>query len=410
MLVEGHMARVARARGYDQYDFTPEDDRDRPLFDIDQTPTFRKIKDTGLPLIVADTASDPEWIYRPTTVKFRSWIGVPIVSQNGLIAFFSLNKIEPNYYTPRAAERLVTFAGQAALALENARLYDNLQRFNQQLEEMVSARTEELRRAYEALEKLDRAKSDFIGVASHELRTPLTILKGYSQLLVEDDTIKNSDYHKQLVDGILKGSVRMHEIVNSMLDMAKIDSRELQLSPEPLTVAYLVKDVLARFAPALKERRLAIVSEALTDLPPFEADPDGLTKVLWHVIGNAIKFTPDGGKITINGQVIEPGQADFPEGGIEILVSDTGIGIDPAFHELIFTKFYQTGKVALHSSGTTKFKGGGPGLGLAIARGIVSAHRGRIWVESPGHDEKRCPGSRFHIALPLRQKPAVDAE
>ena len=84
------------------------------------------------------------------------------------------------------------------------------------------------------------------------------------------------------------------------------------------------------------------------------------------------------------------------------MVSDTGIGIDPRFKELIFSKFYQTGELALHSSGRTKFKGGGPGLGLAIARGIVEAHRGNIWAESPGYDEANYPGSQFHVVLPLR--------
>jgi len=87
------------------------------------------------------------------------------------------------------------------------------------------------------------------------------------------------------------------------------------------------------------------------------------------------------------------------------VVSDTGIGINPEFHELIFTKFYQTGQVSFHSTGRTKFKGGGPGLGLAIARGIVEAHGGRIWVESPGYDEETCPGSQFHVVLPVKHVP-----
>jgi signal transduction histidine kinase len=116
---------------------------------------------------------------------------------------------------------------------------------------------------------------------------------------------------------------------------------------------------------------------------------------------NAIKYTPDGGTITISGKEL-PLSSELPKGGIEIVVSDTGIGIDPRFKELIFAKFYQTGELALHSSGKTKFKGGGPGLGLAIARGIVEAHHGKLWVESPGYDETNCPGSQFHVVLPLR--------
>jgi signal transduction histidine kinase len=113
---------------------------------------------------------------------------------------------------------------------------------------------------------------------------------------------------------------------------------------------------------------------------------------------NAIKYTPDGGMITVSGRVV---QDETLGECVEVIVADTGIGIDEEHHELIFEKFYQTGEVRLHSSGTTKFKGGGPGLGLAIARGAVLAHGGRVWVESQGHDEKHYPGSRFYVRLPL---------
>ena len=121
-----------------------------------------------------------------------------------------------------------------------------------------------------------------------------------------------------------------------------------------------------------------------------------------NLIVNAIKYTPDGGKIRLHGrywQEVAP-QANWPAPGVEVIVSDTGIGVAPEAQTLIFTKFYQTGKVAFHSSGKTKFKGGGPGLGLAIAQGIIEAHQGQLWVESPGHDEERCPGSDFHVILP----------
>ena len=118
---------------------------------------------------------------------------------------------------------------------------------------------------------------------------------------------------------------------------------------------------------------------------------------------NAIKYTPDGGEITVVGRLLEPEHGLLNEEGIEIVFADSGIGIDPEFHELVFDKFYQTGEVALHSSGQTKFKGGGPGLGLAIARGIVEAHSGQIWVESAGHDEENFTGSQFFVVLPLKQ-------
>ncbi len=130
-------------------------------------------------------------------------------------------------------------------------------------------------------------------------------------------------------------------------------------------------------------------------------DPEAIRKVFAHLLGNAVKFTPDGGRISIHGCLMPADSQRYSEGAVEIVVQDTGIGIDPEHQELIFDKFYQTGEVALHSSGKTKFKGGGPGLGLAIARGIVEAHGGEIWVESTGQDEVNFPGSAFHLLLPL---------
>jgi signal transduction histidine kinase len=141
--------------------------------------------------------------------------------------------------------------------------------------------------------------------------------------------------------------------------------------------------------------------ENLSDLPQIEGDSGLLSKVFYHLIVNAIKYTPDNGSITVSGVTVSQSQLGMKEGGVEIIVADTGIGIDPEFLEAIFTKFYQTGELALHSSSKTKFKGAGPGLGLAIAKGIVEAHRGKIWAESPGHNEEKCPGSQFHVVLPL---------
>ena len=139
----------------------------------------------------------------------------------------------------------------------------------------------------------------------------------------------------------------------------------------------------------------------LSTLPQIEADTEAIRKAIYHLVANGVKYTPDGGTITISGRQVPLGDKEFASGGAEIVVSDTGIGIDPSAKDLIFAKFYQTGEVAVHSSGTTKFKGGGPGLGLAIAKGIIEAHGGKIWAESPGYDEEVCPGSHFHFILPL---------
>jgi signal transduction histidine kinase len=140
------------------------------------------------------------------------------------------------------------------------------------------------------------------------------------------------------------------------------------------------------------------VDEAIRDIPPLWADPELLKKALDHIVVNAIKFTPDGGSIHISARVVE----DVRLGKCaEIRIKDTGIGIDPEHHKIIFDKLYQLGKVELHSSSRTSYKGGGAGLGLAIAAGIVKALQGSIWVESDGQDEERLPGSTFFIRLPL---------
>jgi signal transduction histidine kinase len=148
----------------------------------------------------------------------------------------------------------------------------------------------------------------------------------------------------------------------------------------------------------LAERQLSFDIDDLSKLPLIQADSALLLKVFQNVIVNAIKYTPDGGRVTISGQhLLDEKLGDC----VEIQVRDTGIGIDPQYLELIFEKFYQTGETALHSTGKTTFKGGGPGLGLSIARGVVQAHGGRIWAVSQGYDEKACPGSCFHILLPV---------
>jgi signal transduction histidine kinase len=260
----------------------------------------------------------------------------------------------------------------------------------------LQQRTIELERTYHILEQMDRTKTSFIEVSAHELRTPLTLIKGYTQMV---QMKANGDAELQnLSNGILDGTERLSEVVNSMLDVSKIDNKTLQLVTEKVQISLVIIKVQKTFKPALEERRLTLETKGLTDLPTINADPDLLYKLFYHLVMNAIKYTPDGGWITIKGSLVEE-DSDHQE--VEIVVSDTGVGIDPEHQELVFEKFYQTGEVNFHSSGRTKFKGGGPGLGLAIARGIVQAHKGRIWVESPGFDEQRCPGSRFYVRLPV---------
>jgi len=267
------------------------------------------------------------------------------------------------------------------------------------MERMVSQHVEELNSAYTTLEKLDKNKTSFIQVSAHELRTPITVMKGYLGMLKSNTAIQENDSLVQAVDGVLKGTDRLHQIVNSMLDVARLEGQTVEPQLETTIVGLLLQLIQKEYKSDLIERNIKMfIEEGIGSLPAIQADPQLLRKALDAIIVNAIKFTPDGGTITTGGRVVPDermGQC------VEIFVCDTGIGIDPSNHRIIFEKLFQLGKVELHSSGRTKFKGGGPGLGLAIAAGIVKAHNGKVWVESPGYDEEKLPGSTFFIRLPL---------
>jgi len=260
--------------------------------------------------------------------------------------------------------------------------------------EKLQERTIELERTNRILEQMDRTKMRFIQISAHELRTPMTLVQGYAQM-AQLKADGNADLERY-TRGLLEGTNRMVEIIDSMLDVSRIDSNTLDLSPSEIQIEKIIERVRKAFGSAFEERKLNFQFGELSSLPAINADKDLIYKVFYHVIGNAVKYTPDGGSITVTGRKIVQ-ELEDPE--IEIAVKDSGIGVDPQYHELIFEKFYQTGEVLLHSSGKTKFKGGGPGLGLAIARGIINAHRGRIWLESAGHNEKTNPGSTVYVRL-----------
>lgn len=263
----------------------------------------------------------------------------------------------------------------------------------------------DLQRTNNVLRQLDRNKLDFIQVAAHELRTPLTVLNGYIKLLRSFPDIKANEVLAPVIDGIIKGSERMHEVVNLMLDVTRVDTETLKVVPEPILLSETIHELIAEFAASAEERKITLNVEYDKKTPIIYGDPSLVKKALYHLIVNAIKYTPDGGNVTI---CTSPGKVDDEVPGVEITVTDTGIGLDMEHQELVFEKFYQVGNVAIHSSGKTTFKGGGPGLGLAIVRGVARAHGGKVWVESPGHNEATFPGSTFHLQLPI-QPPAFQS-
>jgi signal transduction histidine kinase len=217
--------------------------------------------------------------------------------------------------------------------------------------------------------------------------------------MMRDNSIvaKHTDL-KTLVDGVRGGAERLHRVFNSILDLSRLMTNGIEVRRSPVSLPVIFHGIQTEFGQALEERQLGLTVEGVDGLPFYIGDPDMLYKVFYHLINNAIKYTPDGGQIAVVARIVE---SPDPERCLEVVVKDSGIGIAPEDIDLIFEKFYRTGEVELHSSGTTSFKGGGPGLGLAIAKGIVQAHGGRIWAESLGCDEETCPGSTFVVQLPL---------
>lgn len=291
----------------------------------------------------------------------------------------------------QAHSLIATLLSAFAHAFEKAAFFESQVR--------VAYVSKQLKQAQTTLERLDRSKSDFISVAAHELRTPLTLIEGYSDMLRElHSPIKNGAYEAELMSGIHNGVHRLQAIIDDMIDVSLIDNDLMQLNFQPVWINRLFSILKTELDSATNERDQTL---SVQDFPGSSdmiyADPDRLLQVFRNVLTNAIKFTPDGGKISIDGRKLP--------GFLEIVIRDSGIGINPQDHSIIFDKFTRLGNISLHSSGKTKFKGGGPGLGLHIAKGIIEAHGGAIWAESPGYDEEKKPGSTFHILLPHLSEP-----
>lgn len=265
-----------------------------------------------------------------------------------------------------------------------------------EMENRVAYFANEIASVQQKLERLDRSKSNFISVAAHELKTPLTLIEGYTSMMrdasASPDTNNNMD---PLLHGVRTGIERLRQIVDDMIDVSLIDNNMLSLNSQPLWLNHILELLQKNLDTIMQGRHLKLeINKFPGSQEWLYADPERLYQAFQNVLTNAIKYTPDGGSIRVDGRSLP--------GFVEVTITDTGIGISPEDQASIFEKFGQLGRADLHSSGKVKFKGGGPGLGLSITRGIVEAHGGTIWVESEGCDEKTCPGSIFHILLPVR--------
>jgi signal transduction histidine kinase len=274
--------------------------------------------------------------------------------------------------------------------------------YSHRLVDRLEEKIRELERNNAELQRLDKMKTDFIIIAGHELRTPLTAIYGYAQILQTNPDIPGSPKEagtlRFIIDKMTEATWRLNQVVGDILNVSLIDANKLDLALGPVFLKSLVFKALEDVERIGADRDLRFHLEGLDDLPPIMGDSKRLYQALWNVITNAVKYTPDGGDIWITSRQIED--------TVQIAVRDSGIGIEPDDQERIFDRFYILHDTALHRSSKTAFKGGGLGVGLTVARGIVEGHGGRIWVESEGHDEQRFPGSTFHILLPVGDFPS----
>lgn len=327
---------------------------------------------TGTPIRISDAYADPRFnpeVDRLTGYRTRTVLCAPMRNARGqVIGVFQVLNKRGGDFSALDEQLLASLSSQAAMAVENARLYDEAQR------------------GYAQLQALDRMKSDFLNTISHELRNPLSPILGYCDLLLAGSMGPLPGNCIRGVQAIATSAKRLLSLIESLLVFIRLDQGEMALTRGPVELPALVAGVLEPFQATVGEQRLTLTNEVAGGLPPVIADRQELMMVLTHLVDNATKFTPAGGHVTVTARPVTG------EGGslvVEIAVQDDGIGIPAELHEKIFERFYQ-----VDSSTTRQF--GGMGIGLAVVKQIIEAHGSRVEVESePGK------GSTFRFALPV---------
>jgi signal transduction histidine kinase len=287
-----------------------------------------------------------------------------------------------------------------------------LREYNERLVSHLEQKVRELTIANEALARTDTMKSRFIALAAHELRTPLAAIHGYMSLLTVPSSklMAQADENTlQILDGVTTGIDRLRGIVQDMLDVTRIEAGTLQLRRAPVSLSLIFQKIQKDFTNAIARRHQTLLIGDASAVPTLWADGERVTQILRNLVSNAIKYTPDGGKVEISIEIlgddllVSVSDKLTANRFLRITVSDTGVGIPPEQQEHIFENFHEVRKIEYHSTSKTEFMGGGAGLGLPIARGVAEAHGGSLWVESEAYDPQRCPGSKFHLILPIEE-------
>jgi signal transduction histidine kinase len=270
-------------------------------------------------------------------------------------------------------------------------------RYTHELVGRLEDRIRELETFNQSLNHFDKMKDTFIQLTAHELRTPLTLVFGYSRLLEDSPAVKTLIQQSPDIQALMRGMVdsiqRMQRIINEILTMSRIITNQIDLAIGLTDLGKIVQQAAQPYQQALVERRLTLICDPQRFPQRIQADWELMQLALSNLISNAIKYTPDGGIITLDAVI----HADT----VRVSIQDTGIGIPEDTQATLFERFHTTNNVQLHSTSKTAFKGGGIGLGLAICKGIIEAHGGRIWVESAGYNEETLPGAEFIFEIPL---------
>ena len=309
-----------------------------------------------------------------------SFVAVPLQSHNQMLGYLAADR-GSRPCTEEDLHMLLTIASHVAAAIDNARAYSHLEELTEHLEQRIAERTQELSLANERLQEHDRRRSLFLSVASHELRTPMTVIRSFTDNMHDGIAGPVSEQQLTYLTRIGHNLSRLTRIINQLLDWSRLDSKREVLCLAPVCVeaiALLVADSLRTVA---AEKTITLEIKHADGLPAVQGDRDKLEQILWNLIGNAIKFTPPGGRIIVDFQTT-------PEGFVQTSVADTGCGIDPGHVEKLFHEFSKVPCANPTAQGAQ--------LGLFITKSLVTMHQGTIWVEST-----LGAGTRFYFTMPL---------
>ena len=344
---------------------------------------------TAQPVLVNDYAQeypDSPLLEAVKDAELRSAVAVPLKARDTVRGVLLVTDRAPHKFRQEDQQLLNALADYAAIAIENATLYEQVRQYAEALEAKVDARTRELQESNTRLQELDRQKTAFVSDVSHELRTPLTSIKGYVDYLLEGIAGELTAPQRDFLTRVKGNTDRLVRLINDLLDLARIEAGRVEFRPVRLSMGELATDVIEGLRPVAVEKGVELGLD-LPDTAGFvRADRDKCYQVLLNLTHNAVKFTPPGGSVRVQVEL-------QPDGKVWTVVQDTGEGIPPEELERIFDKFHQVSQAQTQTKGS--------GLGLAIAKTLVQLHGGTIWVRS-----ELGKGSAFGVVLPAAEPEA----